>query len=127
MVSWCLLQVLWLADNRISSIAGLDHLTALSKLNLAIMMSGQQANHVEQQTAVQGMMTLSLLQVLWLADNRISSTTGLAHLTALSELNLASNQIEVVNDTLESNSALQSLNLANNCLGSFKQVQLNMA
>ena len=65
---------------------------------------------------------LLFVQVLWLADNHISCIAGLSRLTALQELNLASNQIELVGDTLEPNSSLKSLNLANNCLGSFKQV-----
>jgi len=64
------------------------------------------------------------LQVLWLADNQISYIAGLSHLTALHELNLARNLIEVVSDTLEANTALHTLNLADTRLGSFKQVCL---
>lgn len=63
-----------------------------------------------------------LLQVLWLADNQISCLAGLCQLTSLQELNLARNLIEVVSDQLECNTALQMLNLADNRLGSFKQV-----
>ena len=62
------------------------------------------------------------MQVLWLADNRISHIAGVSHLTALSELNLASNLIELVGSTLEANTALRVLNMADNRLGSFKQV-----
>ena len=62
------------------------------------------------------------MQVLWLADNQISCIAGLSHLTGLQELNLARNLIEVVSDQLEGNTALQTLNLADNRLGSFKQV-----
>ena len=61
--------------------------------------------------------------MLWLADNQISCIAGLSQLTALQELNLARNLIEVVADTLEANTAIQTLNLADNRLGSFKQVQ----
>ena len=64
------------------------------------------------------------LQVLWLADNQISYIAGLSQLTALQELNLARNLIEVVSDTLGANTALHTLNLADNRLGSFKQVCL---
>ena len=64
------------------------------------------------------------LQVLWLADNQISYIAGLSQLTALQELNLARNLIEVVSDTLEANTALHTLNLADTRLGSFKQVCL---
>lgn len=66
---------------------------------------------------------IPFMQVLWLADNNIRDITGLGHLTSLLELNLARNMIEVVGDALEANKALQSLNFADNRLGSFKQVQ----
>lgn len=66
------------------------------------------------------------MQVLWLADNQISHITGLSQLVGLTELNLARNRIEVVGGTLEANTALQSLNLADNRLGSFKQVTLSL-
>lgn len=66
---------------------------------------------------------IPFMQVLWLADNNIHDITGLSHLTSLLELNLARNMIEVVGDALEANQALQSLNFADNRLGSFKQVQ----
>lgn len=62
------------------------------------------------------------VQVVWLADNQISHIAGLSYLTTLSELNLASNLIEVVGSTLVANTALRVLNLADNRLGSFKQV-----
>lgn len=65
---------------------------------------------------------MPLVQVLWLADNKISLITGLSQLTSLSELNLARNMIEVVGNSLVANKAVQSLNLADNRLGSFKQV-----
>ncbi len=64
--------------------------------------------------------------MLWLADNQISCIAGLSHLTALQELNLARNLIEVVGNTLEANTAVQVLNLADNSLGSFKQVRLSV-
>ena len=68
----------------------------------------------------------SLVQVLWLADNQISCITGLSHLVGLTELNLARNRIEVLGNSLEANTAVQSLNLADNWLGSFKQVNLSL-
>ena len=61
-------------------------------------------------------------QVLWLGDNQISCISGLAQLTALQELNLARNQIEVVGNALDVNGGLHTLNLADNRIGSFKQV-----
>ena len=66
------------------------------------------------------------MQVLWLADNQISCITGVSHLTGLTELNLARNSIEILGNTLEANTAVQSLNLADNRLGSFKQVIVSL-
>lgn len=62
------------------------------------------------------------LQVLWLADNLISSARGLQTLTYLQELNLARNQIEQINNSFSKNTALKRLNLSDNLIGSFKQV-----
>ena len=59
-------------------------------------------------------------QVLWLADNNISCLEGLSTLGRLRELNLARNDILVIGDCLSNNTSLEVLNLADNCIGSFK-------
>jgi Leucine-rich repeat (LRR) protein len=62
------------------------------------------------------------LQVLWLADNYISSLSGLSALQQLQQLNLARNEISSVGSSLLSHTALTSLNLADNKISNF-QVQ----
>ncbi len=60
------------------------------------------------------------MQVLWLADNYISRIEGISHLSKLRELNLARNDISHVANTLDANSALQQINLADNRISSFQ-------
>lgn len=60
------------------------------------------------------------MQVLWLADNCIASLNGLSTLGRLRELNVARNDILYINDCLSENTSLEVLNLADNCIGSFK-------
>lgn len=60
-----------------------------------------------------------VLQVLWLADNYISSITGITQLSTLRELNLARNDIAVIGSNLQL-SSLTSLNLADNTISSMQ-------
>jgi hypothetical protein len=60
------------------------------------------------------------VQVLWLADNYISSITGLSQLAGLWQLNLARNDITVVGNSLQQNTDLTSLNLADNRINSMR-------
>jgi len=53
-------------------------------------------------------------QVLWVADNYIGSIAGLSALVSLVELNLARNDIVLVGHSLQHNSHLTGLNLADN-------------
>lgn len=69
---------------------------------------------------------LLTLQVLWLADNYISSIAGLSQLTGLHQLNLARNDITVVGNSLQQNTGLSSLNLADNRVCSMR-VSLEVA
>ena len=59
-------------------------------------------------------------QVLWLADNNITTIEGLDNLSKLRDLSLARNDILYLGDSLSKNVALQTLNLADNPIGSFK-------
>jgi Leucine-rich repeat (LRR) protein len=63
---------------------------------------------------------LSRLQVLWLADNYISSLTGISALQQLQQLNLARNDISSIGSSLLSHTALTSLNLADNKISNFQ-------
>jgi hypothetical protein len=60
--------------------------------------------------------------VLWLADNEITEVENLSALTNLREINLARNGIERVGDVLLANPSLTSVNLADNMIGSFKEI-----
>lgn len=59
-------------------------------------------------------------QVLWLADNYISSITGISQLVKLQQLNLARNDVSLLGSSLQHNSSLTSLNLADNQLSSLQ-------
>lgn len=65
---------------------------------------------------------LQFMTRLWLDGNLIEHLDGLNHLTALTELNLASNHIEVIGVAFDTLQNLKELNLAGNRIGSFKEV-----
>lgn len=60
------------------------------------------------------------MQVLWLADNYIRSLSGLSKLGQLRQLNMACNDISSIGTALLANTALNSLNLADNKVSSFQ-------
>ena len=67
------------------------------------------------------MWVTQLVQVLWLADNYISSISGLDQLGRLQELNLARNDIAQIGSSLLAvSSQLTSLNLADNHISSLQ-------
>jgi Leucine-rich repeat (LRR) protein len=62
--------------------------------------------------------------VLWLADNHISCVAGLEHLGQLQQLNLARNDIRsIAGSSLAAATALTSLNVADNPIGSLQVPQ----
>lgn len=62
------------------------------------------------------------LERLWLDGNLIYQLEGLSTMTHLTELNLASNQIEQIGSALDQLQALKDINFAGNKIGSFKEV-----
>jgi Leucine-rich repeat (LRR) protein len=64
--------------------------------------------------------------VLWLADNYLTSITGISRLTRLQQLNLARNDISMIGSSLSANTLLTSINLADNHISNF-QVRLQPA
>jgi Leucine-rich repeat (LRR) protein len=58
--------------------------------------------------------------VLWLADNYISSIQGISQLTSLQQLNLARNDVALIGSSLQQNSGLTSLNMADNQISSLQ-------
>lgn len=60
------------------------------------------------------------MQVLWLADNYITSLSGLGSPQQLQQLNLARNDISTIGSSLLTHTALTSLSLADNKISSFQ-------
>lgn len=60
------------------------------------------------------------MQVLWLADNYISSIAGIDQLAGLQQLNLARNDIAQIGSSLLPSSRLTSLDLADNQISSLQ-------
>ncbi|EFJ42239.1 hypothetical protein VOLCADRAFT_119475, partial [Volvox carteri f. nagariensis] len=108
-----LIEKLWLQENEISHIQGLDSLHRLKELYLY-------GNHI---TEIRGLNKLTQLEVLWLSDNYISRISGLEQLPLLRELHLARNDIAFLGDGLAPCTALTNLNLADNKIGSFKELR----
>ncbi|GFR51283.1 hypothetical protein Agub_g13641 [Astrephomene gubernaculifera] len=108
-----LLEKLWLQENEISTIQGLDSLHRLKELYLY-------SNHI---TEIRGLNKLTQLEVLWLSDNYLTRISGLEQLAALRELHLARNDIAFLGDGLSGCTALTHLNLADNKIGSFKELR----
>lgn len=88
---------MWLNENMIENIKGLDKLgRCLKELYLG-------NNRIRR---IRGLEALLTLEKLWLDENRIESisdgsATGLNNLVRLKELNLASNRIECIGMSLD--------------------------
>ena len=106
------LKTLWVIESQISKIQGLHNCTKLERLHLY-------SNRIER---IENLETLTSLQVLWLSDNKIKQVENLGALVSLREINLARNAIESVGDVLLANPSLTSVNLADNRIGSFKEI-----
>ena len=62
------------------------------------------------------------LERLWLDDNKITTIDSLNTLVNLTELNLASNNIEAIGVGLDGLQSLREINLSDNKIGNFKEV-----
>lgn len=107
------LKSLWIIEGKLNQIEGLEAATSLTHLYL----------YSNQLTRIENLGHLTRLQVLWLADNELSTIEGLSSLTGLRELHLARNRISRLHGTLDSNTDLRILNLADNEIDSFREVQ----
>lgn len=114
-----ILEHLWLNENLIETIKGLDKLgRSLKELYLG-------NNRIKR---LRGLDALVNLEKLWLDENRIESigesggSAALNNLVRLKELNLASNRIEAIGMSLDGLISLEELNIANNKIGNFKEV-----
>ncbi len=99
------LSTLWLENNQLTKIEGLDKLSNLSELLL----------YNNQLTKIEGLENLSKLSSLWLQNNKLAKIEGLEKLGNLSSLELVDNQIIKI-EGLENLSNLSSLGLHNNKL-----------
>lgn len=106
------LEELWLCNNMIEKIENLSHLKKLRKLFL----------HSNKIVKIENLQSLSRLEILWLADNNISIVEGLDELTSLTELNIARNNVSEIGDKVPSLPSLKMINIADNKLGSFKEI-----
>ena len=106
------LERLWLNENNLTAIGGLERCTKLTELYLYSNSIGQ----------IEGLDTLVNLEVLWLQENRITEVKGLQNCPKLRTLSLASNLIESVCGRLDNQVALEDLNLACNKIGSFRDI-----
>ena len=102
----------YLNDNRLTSVKGLEKLTQLTTLNLVD----------NKLTDVKGLEKLKKLKMLALGDNQLTSVKGLAKLTQLEELYLGSNQLTDVKG-LEKLTQLKELSLGYNKLTSIKGLE----
>lgn len=117
------LQELYLTSNKITDIRGLDDLASL-KVSSAIADHGSSVRSINPTGTSNAFhfihskgyspLVRNVLQVLWLADNYISSITGISHLSNLQQLNLARNDIALIGSSLQQSTRLTSLNLADN-------------
>ncbi|UPR04217.1 leucine-rich repeat domain-contataining protein [Chloropicon primus] len=106
------LEELWVVESSVDRIEFLENCTKLKKLYLY-------SNRIRR---VENLSHLHELEVLSLADNRIFLMENLEHLKELRNLNLANNVISVIGDSLAGLCKLETLNLAGNRIGSFKEV-----
>lgn len=108
------LQKLWLMENYIERIQGLEALQQLREVYL----------YTNKITKIEGLSTLTKLEVLWLSDNYISRIEGLTACKRLRELNLARNDIDCISEDTALLSNLTSLNLADNKISNFQELRV---
>mmetsp|Transcript_13694 Transcript_13694/g.9863 ORF Transcript_13694/g.9863 Transcript_13694/m.9863 type:complete len:128 (-) Transcript_13694:459-842(-) len=96
------LEKLWLNENLIEQISGLQKQWKLKELFLG-------HNRIKK---LRGLDSLVSLEKLWLEENRVETLEGLQNNTKLRELNLAGNCIEAIGMGLDFLVALEELNVA---------------
>ena len=79
-----------------------------------------------QLSTIEGLSTLTGLELLWLNDNSIRRADGLESLTNLRVLWLCRNRVTEIGPALMHNQRLEELNLAHNRISSFRDI-LNLA
>lgn len=104
------LESLTLIECGIKRIEGIESCISLRRLCL----DGNQL------ASLAGIEQLSSLTHLHVNDNRLASLAGVSRCTLLRELWAASNQISSIGDSLDGLTALETMNLSANALGTFQ-------
>ena len=108
------LKTLWLSDNQLTDVTGLEKLDQLKKLYL-------QNNQLTE--LPKGLEKLDQLTYLHLSDNQLADVTGLEKLNQLKTLWLSDNQLTEVPKGLEKLTQLEGLLLDANNLTSVKDLE----
>ena len=106
------LEEIWLNQNQIQKIEGLEGCVSLKRIFIS-------DNKIER---IEGLDGCEQLEVLWLNENSIDSLQGLSKLTNLKQLHLARNRISRIGSHLSQLRKLEDLNLSGNLIGSFKEI-----
>lgn len=106
------LRRLWLSDCKIESMGGLSACVSLQTLNL-------DNNRIRR---IEGLEGLDTLEELWLNGNQLRSLAGLEALVNLRQLWAARNKLDHLGNCLDNNTALEELNLSDNRIGSFREL-----
>jgi Leucine-rich repeat (LRR) protein len=102
-----LLREVYLANNKIFKMAGLEPLVHLQKLDLG-------ANRIREIPEEQLVGCKDSLTELWLGKNKITKIQGLQHLQCLRRLDVQSNRLTAIENISTLASTLQELYLASN-------------
>ncbi|KXZ42993.1 hypothetical protein GPECTOR_108g188 [Gonium pectorale] len=97
------IEEVYVANNKVTAIAALSHLTSLTLLELG-------SNRIR---TIEGIASLTGLRELWLGRNRIAQVAGLATLTNLRRISLQSNRLTSMAG-LEACTLLEELYLSHN-------------
>jgi len=108
-VSSCpFLEELYIAQNKLRKIEGLEALTRLRTLDLG-------ANRIRE---IQGLATCTNLESLWLGKNKIEEISGVEGLSKLRQLDVQNNRLRCIGSCLMTLPCLEELYLACNAIES---------
>ncbi len=103
---------LWLSECQLTEIRGLQECRLLQTLVL-------DGNRIRR---IQGLERLDSLTQLWLNGNELTVLEGLSTLTNLQQLWVGRNKIDHIGSALDANLALTDVNLSDNKIGCFKDL-----